>query len=1116
MSQVQTLADQSQRDAALNLGKHVLAVAPAGSGKTGLLVRRALRALAASEQPEQVVCITFTRKAAAEIRHRIMAALQSAQGPVPEESWAADLHADATKALARDQAQRWQLLDNPARIRATTIDAFNQRLASQLPLLSGLGGTVTQLQTPTAQYHAAVLAAVTRLDDTDLARADQHALLDVLAWANNRLDGLLPALASLLARRDQWLGLLRPDPEQADAVLHALIAHPIRQLDQVLDDAAKAVIVPALQAASTLAPGMAWAADLRAWPDARADHAALWRGIATSLSTQSGIRSQLTKNEGFSNDNPHKAAFKLVLADLKERPDAAAIADILLAVRALPDVDWPADYARLRDALMRVLTLVYAELRIGFGQAGEADFPEIAAAAVAAASGQLGPEALRASDADIRHLLVDEMQDTSAAQVQLLEELTQNWEPGDGRSLFVVGDPQQSIYGFRNAQVRLFMQMMGTAPKHADARLGGLPLQVLRLQTNFRSATTLVDWFNEQFASVFPVRDDPWAGVVSASACAAAPSAKPGPPVECVAVAEDEAALVAQRVEGLLQASPENESIGVLAPSRTHLEPALAALQARGITDVQALDVQALADHAAVVDFVHLLSALRQPTDLLAWAVVLRAPWVGLSWADMLALSRGRTKQPWPMRFAAFTSSEIELSDDGAARLRRLLAVLEAAEAERARLLDCAEQIWRGLGAPDCMAEADRQAVRLAMQCLREHEVGGEIEDWASAQRALYDLYRPPGRGRVEVTTIHKSKGLEYDHVLVVGCGGKPYTGDAPMLHVLPQPAGVLLAPKPPYADDPGQGIYGLASRLQRAAQANERLRLLYVATTRARQSLCLVGTAAWRKGSESYEPVKNTFMAALGSLFQASMEALPPPEGVADEQDDFEYLTQLRVPADWEPAPASTTWLPSEQRARKPSEASLSPLADDADAPDLPVDGDLYAQLVGTMVHLALERIAVDGLDAWRDGGKTRRDSMLSGLLRMGLPPAQGEGAVDRVVELVSRILDSEAGQWVLRDWPWWQNEYPLAGWVDGAWVSAVIDRCFEDDDGVLWVVDYKTAAYPVAESIEAYAARMRQKYAAQLAQYAELLAALSPETEIRSGLLLAETGSFVEVDPS
>lgn len=1102
-----TVVDQTQRDAALDLSTHVLAVAPAGSGKTGLLVRRALRALAACEQPEQVVCITFTRKAAAEIRHRVRQALELAQGAPPDEAWLLGLYADAAAVLARDKAQNWGLLGNPTRIRATTIDAFNQRLASQLPLLSGLGGSVKQLEQPQAHYQQAVLAAFGQLDERDLDDADRAALLNVLRWAGNKLDGLIPALSGLLASREQWLGR----GGDADTVLRAQVAHHIARLDALISPDERAVIVPALQAASGLADAMAWAADLQAWPAATADAHAHWQGIATALSSQSGLRARVTKNEGFSDDNPHKPAFKALLADLRARPDAEALSQAVLQVRTLPGPDWPADYAQLRDDLARVLMLVYTELRVGFGQAGEADFPEVAQAAVSAASGQLGPEALRASDADIRHLLVDEMQDTSAAQCQLLEELTQNWQPGDGRSLFLVGDPQQSIYAFRNAQVRLFMHMMGTPPQHADARLGALPLTVVHLRSNFRSGRQLIDWFNSRFARIFPVQDDAWAGVVSAQACVAGPGAADGEAVRLLAVGADEAERAAAEVADLLARIGPGETIGILAASRTYLAPVLAALQARGVADVHALDVQALAQHPAVIDFVHLMRALRQPHDLLAWAVVLRAPWVGLAWADLLALSRGRTQQAWPQRFAAFEAGDVSLSDDGAARLRQVLAALTAAEAMRSDLVECAERVWWTLGAPHSLQPEAREAVRLAADCMRAQLAGGEIKDWADFERALDALYRPPGQGRVEVTTIHKSKGLEYDHVMVVGCGGKPYDGEAPMLYAQAQPAGVLLAPRPAYDDEPGSDIYALAKDLARAGQRNERLRLLYVAATRARQSLTLLGTARWSKKDDAYAPTKNSFMAALEADFAPALADLEPPDAEQDEDSAFAYPPQHRVPAAWAPPAADTTWLPSEQRARKPSEASLTPLGDDEAVSDLPADGDLYAQLVGTMVHLALERTAVDGLQAWADGGASRRPAMQNGLLRMGMPPQQVEQAVDRVIELVARTLASEAGQWVLRDWPWWRNEYPLSGWADGAWVSAVIDRCFEDDDGVLWVIDYKTAAYPINEPPDAYAQRLKAKYAEQMAEYVALLALLRPGVEVRGGLLLAETGVLV-----
>src|SRR5204863_5945569 len=121
-----------------------------------------------------------------------------------------------------------------------------------------------------------------------------------------------------------------------------------------------------------------------------------------------------------------------------------------------------------------------------------------------------GPsELLLALDMRIEHLLVDEFQDTSLAQHQLVECLTEGWTPGDGRSLFVVGDPMQSIYRFREAEVGLFL----AAQRHRS--IGGVALETLTLTRNFRSRQGLVDWVNDTFSNVFPARDDAARGGVA-------------------------------------------------------------------------------------------------------------------------------------------------------------------------------------------------------------------------------------------------------------------------------------------------------------------------------------------------------------------------------------------------------------------------------------------------------------------------------------------------------------------------------------------------------------------------------------------------------------------------
>ena len=139
-----------------------------------------------------------------------------------------------------------------------------------------------------------------------------------------------------------------------------------------------------------------------------------------------------------------------------------------------------------------------AELQIVFAQTGECDFTELGLAARTALATEAGVDDLSAAlGMTLKHLLVDEMQDTSSSQYELIERLTEGWD-GHSQTLFLVGDPKQSIYRFRQARVERFVRTM------KEERLGELPLGYLRLTTNFRSQKRLVERFNEIFSRLFP------------------------------------------------------------------------------------------------------------------------------------------------------------------------------------------------------------------------------------------------------------------------------------------------------------------------------------------------------------------------------------------------------------------------------------------------------------------------------------------------------------------------------------------------------------------------------------------------------------------------------------
>jgi len=164
-------------------------------------------------------------------------------------------------------------------------------------------------------------------------------------------------------------------------------------------------------------------------------------------------------------------------------------------------------------ALVRMLPVAAAQLQIEFRQRGAADYGEVAMAAQRALGDAENPTDLSLTlDYRIQHLLVDEFQDTSVSQYDLLLRLTAGWEPGDGRTIFAVGDPMQSIYRFREAEVGVFL-------KACREGIGQIPLEPLQLTANFRSDSGIVDWVNETFPEVMPPAENITTGAIPYHRC---------------------------------------------------------------------------------------------------------------------------------------------------------------------------------------------------------------------------------------------------------------------------------------------------------------------------------------------------------------------------------------------------------------------------------------------------------------------------------------------------------------------------------------------------------------------------------------------------------------------
>ncbi len=1108
--------DLELRRRAVDPERSFIVQAPAGSGKTSLLTLRYLRLLATVDCPEEIVAITFTRKAAAEMRHRILAALSAAAEPPPVTALPheLELHLHASAALTRSRARGWGLELNPARLHVQTIDGLNHWLARRLPLAARIGTAAALVDDARPLYAEAARRTVAELDgDGPVAPC-----LERLARALNHEPQVLARLIEeMLGARELWLPKLLgsgsgPALRAAiDRLLESVIETELARIHAIVcvaDMRLLFALVGDVIAAGPADGPLTVLAGLEGLPPRSVAAVAQWRALAELLLTadqHGALRKTVNYKQGFlaAQQGPGWAALKQrmveLLAALAEHEGlAAALAEVRrVPPPALSDRQWE----RI-EALSAVLPHSVAELLTLFSERDSLDHPAVAAAARAALDDESSPTELAlALDYRIRHLLVDEYQDTSPAQERLLELLVAGWQPGDGRTLFCVGDPMQSIYAFREADVTLFLQAQRQG-------IGGVELAAGRLGQNFRSCATLVRWFNETFAALLPAADDFERGAVRYSPATAVheDAVSDGVVVHPLLDADEHqmAAAVAGIAAGLLLAEPgaARPTIAILVRVRASLPPLLAALRAAGI-EYRGVELEALLDRPAIRDLVALAKALLHPGDRTSWLAVLRAPWCGLPLADLLALVGNDHGALVPLLIAD-PAAVARLSRDGANRLVRLQQCLDAAVAGRGqRSLGCwLKSAWLALAGPatagDASDLANAELLFAALDRL-ELEAGGIPE--APAIDAAVDgvMASPVGNdlAQVQVMTIHRAKGLEFDVVIVPDLQRGVRVRERSLLYWTqvatgPGQRGIVLASRAESGENAGKAdpLEQWMRHLADARAALELGRVAYVAATRAKRQLHLLGAMKiqWKNDQPQLrKPAAGSllgfFWPVLRPQFERALTATAAMHTVASHAAaSRRRLTApplRRLPADFSaPAPCTSPRPPGLRIAGQP-EGSIRPEFDWAGA---------IAQAVGQVVHFELHQLvqtrrAPGALRpepaAWR---RLLRDS---GIDDAHLPEALAR--VERAIlgvsssEFAARLLDPAAADGT--------SELALTAYLDGVVQSLRIDRSFVDPHGVRWIVDWKTSVHEGGDP-EAFLDNELARYTPQLQRYAAVLA--------------------------
>ncbi len=1107
--------DWQARRQALDPGGSFIVQAPAGSGKTGLLVRRFLGLLTTVEAPEQILAITFTRKATAEMRQRIVNALAGldAEGNPETDTGILGL---ARAAREQDRLQGWNLVQNPRRLRVQTIDSFCYELVRRMPWSARFGTVPPPLEDASRLYLEAAGTTLNLVEEKSRP-ALAGACAEVLGLVNANRGHAQTLLADMLAGRDRWMQVLgnhsrrrfedwwqetiRTTLEECDAFLDGSWRD---ELAALAGKAASRVLDPSGNAPAETRDRLAGWVDARDFPAPDPREVGRWRGLSHLLLTRDGAaRRQVTRNLGFPPDDPTAKRRLLELLDsLAESPGHLRAWN---RVALLPDPEISDSEWRSTEALLALLPAAAAHLRVLFTELHHADFTEIAQRAdLALGAGDDPSDLTLALDYQLRHVLMDEFQDTSSGQVELLGKLLGGWVPGDGRTLFLVGDPMQSIYRFREAEVGIFLDVQ-------DRGIRDILPDTLTLESNFRSTPDLVEWFNRTFPHVMPAQRNIIHGAVNYTPASAFRPPDPGSGVHIHAAIgrtyETEAEEIAGLIEDTLEHHPEEE-IAVLGRSRSHLSHIMHALNARSIP-FQGIRLEHLAERQAVQDMMALTLALVQPADQVAWLGLLRAPWGGALLGDLVQLVG--TPDRTPVFEALRDETRLAgLPPDTRSRLKRVREVLSDGllRHHRLPLHRNLEACWLRLGGPAVVEPADLDNCRRFIGLVRDLEAEGIAIHGESLAAAMESLYAENNTDRpVKLMTIHGAKGLEFHTVILPGLERTSRPDSGELIRWKRFPDRLLIAPKP-RSNESGH-FYHYLGELEKEHRSHERGRLLYVACTRAQRRLHLFASA--RADAQTGAPRPPARTSLLYQLWPAVKDEF---EAAADARTDHGNDGRDRTGP---PQPVlhriDPTWqLPELPASVDPGKGTLETVQDGGI-----IEFDWAREttrIAGIVIHQALRQVDRDGWEAWRGRsfGPDDREAWCRQLLDRGLPASGVAEAVELITDALSRVQQDPIADWVFSPrHAGIRTEWALSG-VDGGTVrNVVLDRSFIDADGVRWVVDFKSGRHEDRDTLDAFIARERERYRAAMNRYGRIVSTLEGRP-VRTALYYPALGSLVE----
>ncbi|WP_119343313.1 UvrD-helicase domain-containing protein [Facilibium subflavum] len=1072
--------DFDQRQQALNPNHSFIMQAPAGSGKTETLTQRYLKLLSHVNAPEEIIALTFTNKAANEMRQRIYTSLLMTQNEAPpKEPHKKQTFELAAKALKNSQRCNWQLLDNPKRLRIMTIDAFCQYLSNRLTYETDDVFNAQTTDQTKPLYQQAVDALINHIDEES---PYYPALAHLLLHLDNNIERLTDLLSNLLQKREQWLPIVlglgftdntsldrEHNKKQIESGFHQIANDLLRQLHNCLNFSQYQHKLEEILHFCNQGKPICLTPDVANLTN--------WQLLLNLLFTKDNkkFRTTFTKAQNLPAKDPTAKAYSQWLNhDYLTQFDDAQTSTILSIANDLSVFDTLVFDEQQWQTLVYIIELAILAaqfLKVTFHKEGQIDFNEAALQALSALGQSEQPTDLALYlDYQINHILIDEFQDTSVLQYRLLQTLTSQWLPGDGKTLFIVGDPMQSIYRFRQAEVNLFLEVK-------DQGINNLHPKFLQLSCNFRSNKSIVDWINQTFVCIFPKRHQKNFGGISYTSSTTLSSTIYENAVTCLGFKDDQTEIqtIITTIQTYQKTHP-THSIAILVRARSHLATLIPKMKAQGL-QLSEDEIDTLYHKPLIQDLLALSLILNNIESTHDWVSLLQGQLFGFTLQEIFSIQQYEQTSFYERLCQYLQKNHTKPHQQKALQFTHWLNQFEFHN-KRSDLKKRIEIFWQKLDGP--YIHTDEIFYQSFMPLIDQYLSPDKttiIDEQGFIEKLKTSYATSAQQTHIKVMTIHKAKGLEFDFVILPQLH-KTGKSDDPDLFLYEQyqledaQPHLLLSPMKHSWESQTPSLYKAVQLIQKKRAEFELQRLLYVAATRAKSKLLCTSVLQQKDNGEAKSPPANSFWSLL-TLAKIDIQMITPTiqdavndkasnniiEPVVQQIQNFYFANH-------------TTYQTTKQNAKADGQLNQP------DATDIVYNDE---RLIGSILHAVFHYLTN------HQGNTANLKTYFNAMCHhYGLPFA----LQNKTWKMAQKAIEStqETQPWLFTAQGY--SEQDISNLSHQKVQRYTIDRIIKKDNNHFIIVDYKFIEPNNHQSHNDFIAHQEQLYRSQLIQYQWLLA--------------------------